>query len=343
MRPVEVIASGMMTAVGFDTPSTAAAVRCGISGASETRFRDRGGEWILGCPVPLPESSTGLTRLRSLLSPPVGECLRSAVGLKAAQIPLILLLAERDRPGRMEDLEAELQGGLEADLRVQFDSRSKVLAEGRVGLVTALREAERLLHGERAPACIIAGVDSMLIQSTLAALELKDRLLTSVQSNGFIPGEAGSAVLVSAPARGGHPALICRGTGLGNEKATVESEEPLRAQGLVEAIRGALKDASATFDDVDYRLTDLSGEQYGFKEAVLAIGRAMRKVKADFPIWHPADCIGETGAAAGPCLLGLALEAGRKNYAPGPGVLCQLASDDGRRGAALLTYGAGTP
>ena len=58
--------------------------------------------------------------------------------------------------------------------------------------------------------------------------------------------------------------------------------------------------------------------------------------KEEFDIWHPADCIGEVGAAALPCMLGVALYAMRKRYAPGPAVLAHLGNDDGKRVALVL-------
>jgi 3-oxoacyl-[acyl-carrier-protein] synthase-1 len=89
---------------------------------------------------------------------------------------------------------------------------------------------------------------------------------------------------------------------------------------------------------VHYRLTDLSGEQYGFKEAALALSRTLRQRKLRFDLHHPADCIGEVGAAIGPCILGVARAAAEKGYAPGPGILCHLGSDDGARAALILRY-----
>jgi 3-oxoacyl-[acyl-carrier-protein] synthase-1 len=327
-----------MTAVGLDAPSTAAAVRCGISGSVETRYMDAGGNWLLGCPLPLESRATGLARLKDLAVPAITECLRAALGVKAPQIPLFLIVAEPSRPGRPDGLEEELRPMIEAELGIRFHAASRTLAGGRLDLLEALRGAGALLSKERLPGCIIAGVDSLLVTETLSTLEDADRLLTSENSNGFIPGEAGAAVLVDLPPKEKAEGLLCRGIGEGVERSTVDSGEPLRADGLVQAFREALRDAKATTDDLDYRLTDLNGEQYGFKEAALAIGRTIRKVKPDIPLWHPAECIGDVGAAAGPGLLALALIAARKGYAPGPGVLCHLGSDDGRRGALILRH-----
>jgi 3-oxoacyl-[acyl-carrier-protein] synthase I len=206
--------------------------------------------------------------------------------------------------------------------------------------------ARRLIHNDRVPCCLVAGVDSFLVGPTLAAYESKHRLLTTSNSNGFIPGEAGAAVLLGPAGASGRPELRCVAVGFGRERATVESGEPLRADGLVEAYRAMRSDGGVTLDDADYRYTDCNGEQYGFKNDRLAFHRVVRKMKERFDHLHPADSIGEIGAAVGPCVLGLALAAARKGYAPGngvdaapgKGVLCHFSNDEGDRAAMLLRY-----
>ncbi|MDV7213932.1 hypothetical protein R4769_22685, partial [Azotobacter beijerinckii] len=174
---------------------------------------------------------------------------------------------------------------------------------------------------------------------TLAALEARERLLTSLNSNGFIPGEGAAAVLVGAPPAGEEPQLACLGLGFGVENATVESEDrPLRAEGLTNALRAALAEAGVGLERLDYRLTDISGEQYYFKEAALTLSRSLRVRKERFPLRHPADCIGECGAAIGPVLFAVALAACRKGYGDGPNILCHLGNDAGQRAVALLGY-----
>jgi 3-oxoacyl-[acyl-carrier-protein] synthase-1 len=127
--------------------------------------------------------------------------------------------------------------------------------------------------------------------------------------------------------------------GFGTESATLDSGLPLRADGLVAAIRGALADAGCELHDIDLRITDLSGEQYYFKEASLALTRILRQRKEEFDIWHAAECTGEVGAAAGAIALAVAEAACRKAYAPGPAILLHASNDDGERMAAVLSYG----
>jgi 3-oxoacyl-[acyl-carrier-protein] synthase I len=157
---------------------------------------------------------------------------------------------------------------------------------------------------------LIAATDSLLSGPTLSAYEAAGRLLTDTHSNGFMPGEAAGAVLLGLPGAG--PELRCTGIGFGVEHAHIDSGEPLRAEGLTHAIKQALADAHLQMHDIDYRIADVSGEQYYFKEAALALSRTLRQRKEAFDLWHPAECTGETGAAAGIALLALADAACRK-------------------------------
>jgi 3-oxoacyl-[acyl-carrier-protein] synthase I len=341
MNPIAILASGMVTSVGLDAPSSCAAIRCAIDNFSETRFMDKGGEWIVGAQVPLEQPWRGLPKLVHMAAPAIRECLARAGSARPETIPLLLCVAEKERPGRLDGLDDQLFHDVQAELGVRFHPRSAVIPRGRVAGGLAMQLAHQLIYGEKLPLCLIAGVDTYLIAGTLAAYEEKSRLLTSQNSNGFIPGEAAAAVLVGQPSTLNPQlsTLLCLGLGTGQEEATIDSEEPLRADGLVQAFKAAFADAGAGFEALDFRITDANGEQYWFKEAALALTRTLRVRKEQFDIWHPADCIGETGAAIGPCALGVALAAARKNYLLGRGPLCHFGGDDGERVALVLGGG----
>ncbi|MCI5130115.1 MAG: hypothetical protein D3904_01030, partial [Candidatus Electrothrix sp. EH2] len=159
------------------------------------------------------------------------------------------------------------------------------------------------------------------------------RLLTEKHSNGFIPGEAGAAVLLGRRDAG----LMIQGIGFGEEKAHIESEEPTRAEGLTQAFQAAFTAAGLSMRNMHYRLTDANGEQYKFKEGDLAVTRSLRDHKGEIDIWHPIECIGEVGAAIVPVVLAVAEAAARKNYAFGKNVLCHFSDDSGERAAMILT------
>lgn len=324
MKALAVRASGMVTAVGATSASTCAAIRAGINGFAETHFVDGAGEPIKGATVSLGSPVRGRGKLVQMAAAAIAECLPD---VDPEQVPLLLCVAEKDRPGRLPGLDDDLLREIEAKLGTRFHPKSSVVAEGRVGGAHAVKMAEEW------PLCLVASVDSYLVAGTVSSYDERERLVTSRNSNGFLPGEAAAAILLGAPAKGAE--LVCTGIGFGQEKATIASEEPLRADGLLDAVRNT----GSTLDQVDYRIADVSGEQYGFKEAALLVGRALRKRKPSFPLWHPADCIGEVGAAIVPCALGVALAAAKKGYAPGPDVFCHFGNDDGSRAAIVLHYG----
>ena len=153
-------------------------------------------------------------------------------------------------------------------------------------------------------------------------------------------GKAPRRVLVKGLYTSEKSQLICRGLGFGVEPATVDSDLPLRADGLVSAFRMALAEASCDMAALDFRITDNSGEQYGFKEAALGLTRVLKKRKAEFDIWHPADCIGEVGAAIAMVILGVGLIATQKKYTPGYEIMCHLSNDNGNRAAFIISYHA---
>jgi 3-oxoacyl-[acyl-carrier-protein] synthase-1 len=334
-----IVGAGMVSGVGLNAPASCAAIRCAIDNFQETRFMDMGGEWIQGSSVPLEQPWRGRIKLVKMLALALRECFASDPQIEPNQVPLLLCVAEEERPGRLEGIDKTLFSELQTELDVRFHAKSRILAQGRVTVAEALQYARQLIYKERIPRVIIAGADSLLVAATLRTYEEQERLLTDQNHDGFLPGEAAAAVLVTTPRPSAEPQLLCLGIGEGLEKATVMAEEvPLRADGLVQAIKAALAEAGCNMGDLDFRITDLSGEQYGFKEAALALTRILRVRKEEFDIWHPADCIGEVGAAIGPAILTIALLAARKGYLLGNRVLCHFGNDAGKRAALVLSY-----
>jgi 3-oxoacyl-[acyl-carrier-protein] synthase-1 len=335
MKPIAIKATGMITGVGLNAPASCAAIRCAIDCFAETRFMVQG-EWLIGSEVPLTPPSRGREKILRMALSAISECLAPVQDVQLQRIPLLLCVAEPNRPGRFADLDQSLLSDIEKLLGGHFHRDSAVIANGRVGGAEAVARAATMIQPPTVPYCIVAGVDTFLVAATLAACEEKQRLLTSLNSNGFIPGEAAGAVLLGRAQDGLDPEFRCLGVAFAVEKATIESEEPLKADGLATAFRAALADARCDFEDIDYRITDANGEQYVFKEAALGLARTLRILKPEFDIWHAADCIGEVGAATVPCAVSVAEAAARKEYAPGPGVLAHFGNDDGQRAAMIL-------
>ncbi len=329
---------GMVTAIGLDALASCAAMRAALDNFQDTRFIDEGGEWIVGSEVQLAKPWRGLTKLAKMAAASIIECLKQVPDLDPNELPLFLCVAEPDRAGRLAALNDRLFEEIERETGYKFAESSALIARGRVGAAVALHMARQRIADKAASAVLIVGVDSLLSAATLSDFQEHGQLLTSENSNGFIPGEAAAAILVRPLRKSESPQLVCVGLGFAVEEATVRAELPLRADGLAAAIKKSVADAGITMGALDFRITDLSGEQYYFKEASLALSRTLRELKEEFDIWHPADTIGEVGAAIGPIVLAVSLIANRKQYSPGQNLLCHFGDTNGTRAALVLTY-----
>jgi len=343
MKGLSVLASGLVTAIGFNSVSALAALRAGVSGIRETHLADRqSGDPLLGGKVDLPHWWEGLDKVVDLAAPAIDECLLAALPEDAERIPLLVGVAAPDRPGRWEGLDTRLLEKIELKLDIDHHPDSRIIAKGHTSGIYAMVAAYDILHKRKAHYCIIAGVDSTLQQDTVDAYASQRRIMTEENSNGFFPGEAGAAVLVTLGGWNRGPQLHIRGLGFAHEPAPIASEEPFRGEGLTEAVRAALQDAGLTLEDLAWRLTDMTGEHYKFKEASFAAGRLASGNREDiFDLWHPVEYLGEIGAAMVPTLLAWALHAGQKGYAPGARALCHVGSDGADRAAWVTEFDAG--
>jgi 3-oxoacyl-[acyl-carrier-protein] synthase-1 len=335
--PLVIAKVGMCTAVGLSAASSCAAIRVGITGFEETAFRFDG-DLLQGAEVPLDRPWRGRAKLLEMAGRALRECVEDLPPAVLREIPLLLVVAEQDRPGRLQRLDHSLLEELMDLCGGPFHPESRVIRNGRVGGVEAIDAASSFFSRLRGGACLVVGVDSLLNAVTLREFHGRGRLLTAANSDGFIPGEAAGAVLLEkADGRAG-PHLSLRGWGFAREEAGIESELPLKGEGLAGAIRESFARGGVDYAGIDYRICDANGEQYPFKEAALALARTLRVRKESFDLWHTADCIGEVGAATVPCALAVAWHAGEKGYAPGPGVLAHFGNTDGQRAALVLRH-----
>jgi 3-oxoacyl-[acyl-carrier-protein] synthase-1 len=337
VTPLAIEGTGLVTAVGLSTPASCAAVRAKISNPTETRFIGSDGEWIMAHQVILDKPWGGLTKLVKMAAMAIGEALHDVPRADWGALPLLLCVAEKERPGRLEGLGDRLFSQIQEELGVRFAPASSIVPHGRVGVSVALAQARQLIAAGKAQRVVVAATDTLLTWPTLDHFQKGDRLLNGLNSNGFIPGEGAGALRV-APPNNRQGQLVCTGIGFGKEAAHIDADMPLRADGLVQAIKAALAEAGRAMHDFDYRITDLSGEHYYFKEAALALSRTLRQSKESFDIWHPAECTGEVGATSGVVILAAAQTACAKRYSEGPRILAHMANDAGQRAALTLEF-----
>ena len=338
-RPVAILGTGLVSSVGLTASASCCAFRAKIANPCETPFIDSAGAWIMAHQVSLDRPTSGPAKLARMAALAIEEALQDLDRMQWPRLPLLLCVAETERPGRMEGLDNALIARIQSELDVTFATGSAVVPRGRVGVAVALAQARALLESTQVPGVLIVSTDSLLTWPTLSHYEREDRLLTESNSNGFMPGEGAGALWVTVGEERSRQ-MLCTGIGFGRESAHIDSEEPLRADGLSHAIKASLEDAGRQLHEMDFRITDNSGEHYYFKEASLALSRTLRQRKEQFDLWHPAECMGEAGATSGVAVIAAAREACLKGYAPGPAILGHWANDAGERAAVTLEYRA---
>lgn len=330
---VDILSTGMVTAVGLNTAAACAAMRGKIDGFQETDFIVPGGEWLVGAPVPLPRKWHGEKRLAHLAAAAICEAL-DAVPQARGQTALLLCTAEEDRPARPLVNDADLLKQIARIAELEPVASSRIVAHGRPSGHVALDHARKLIESQSARYVMIAGVDSFLSSRGVEHYLKQKRLLISGNSNGFIPGEAAAAFLCGA----GGGSFHLRGVGLAREEGSILNSRdiPLRGDGMTQAYSTALAQAGIGMNQIGYRIADLIGEQYWFSQSTLASVRLLRGDHGFQDIWSPNECLGNVGAAAVPLMVGMAWTAARKGYAAGNPVLIESSSDSGVCGAAIF-------
>ncbi len=344
-RPIPVIGLGACTPIGRTVWASAAAARAGLCGFSEHRFMvDTAGEpmriararWIGTTVEPV-------RRCCELLFPAIEESLtgvRDLVLRHRLRVGLALALPP-DRPGRPHNLGAHLSRavahtfpGLFADV-VVFEC-------GHAAGYLALNAARERITVAALDTCVVAGVDSYLVPETLEWVEACDQLHGGGQENnawGFIPGEAGSAIVVASHAwaaqAGLEPYGEVVGVGLGRETERIKTDGVCIGAGLTQAFRAALETLPPE-EQIHNVFCDLNGETYRADEYGFTALRTKSRFRAATDFVAPADCWGDIGAAGAPLHAALGLVAHRKKYSRGPLSLVWGSSESGERGAAVI-------
>ena len=219
--------------------------------------------------------------------------------------------------------------------------RSRVFQVGHSGGLLAIKAALSAIRDGHEELSIVVGADSYLDPDKLFRLEESNRLKCNANSFGFIPGEAGAAILLESPAhasrRGAEVIAVVEGVGCGMEDKTVLSGEASLGEGLETAIRLGLDQSAG--ERIGWIASDLNGESYRATEWGYCQARLASTLSEELRIWHPADCLGDVGAATGPVLVSLVAQAFRKEYAPSERCLVLASSDGGDRSALVVGRG----
>lgn len=339
---------GMTTPVGLTAAQSCAAVRAGISAIGELDHLVENAEFdempLTGGAVRgVTEGYLGLGRWTRLATAALNDLVAGA-GLSEPELAaagLYLALPPPTRGG-VDTRIAELLGLRIAQwLRAAgIEARTQVFAEGHAAAARAFQQGLADLKRGAVERAIVCGVDSLIEPATLRFFLEKRRLKTGDRIDGFVPGEAAACLLLEraepAVARGARTLAIVEAAGTAAEPVTVWADEPSAATGLSDAAQAALEQLADRGRDTRLVICDMNGETYRSREFGNTAARVLSIIPIAWNVWHPADSIGDTGAAAFAVSACLGAQALAKGYAKSNRVLVLGSSDDGLRGAVSL-------
>lgn len=313
-NPIVITALGALTPVGANAEQSAAAIAAGINRIEEHAYYEctpEDPDWdeplpLYACAVPtLDPFADGAERLLDLALPAFTEIVGKAKFKRRdlERTGLMLALPSPEVGIHALNLPAQFVPALCQRAGTSTFALWKTTQTGRTGVFTLLRSAITKLQAGDIDACIVGGVDSHLLEDRLTALDAAARLRSLRSVDGFIPGEAAAFVLLEtadhARARGQPILAILGSLGEGTEPEPLTSPKQSTGQGLTQALTQALSHAPnpATV------YASLNGESYFAFEWGVTLARLHESLQTAQDLVHPADSVGEIGAASGALLL----------------------------------------
>jgi 3-oxoacyl-[acyl-carrier-protein] synthase-1 len=346
--PLNIDGFGAVTPVGLDAPSSCASIRAGISRiAADHPF-----------PPPMDPQYVALVKARHFLRPTptdwllnlatraLKECVRDEPP-PPDQVALFICPPERFRkhPGldRLDD--TALLQQLRTRTGIRITAHSAVLHSGQAGIVEGLSRAHDLIATGRVTHCIVGGVDSLANAIDIERLRKAARLYVEGNPQAVIPGEGAAFVCVSGTHRGRRLRSLGQilGVGTARESKTALGPEFSQGDAMREALGQACDGARVHEGSLGWVSSTFNGERYGAWEAMLFRPRFYRTRREHLPITYPAMAVGEMGTAAGALSIIVAAMAITRGYAPGGYAMCEMASEEGLRGACIVGPSPNSP
>jgi 3-oxoacyl-[acyl-carrier-protein] synthase-1 len=337
-----VLRAGVCCPVGLDARETAASIRAGVTRKRESVLLDGRLEPVimghladryLPPLVPALRKRVRVSplepRLLRLGTRPLQEALANEYAAVEAPLYLATPRPLPDYPFLSAQFGAML--GVQAERKLALET-SRTFAEGRTGLFAALLAArDELLAPGRAEFVLVGGVDSHLDDERIAELETAGRLRTTGPQDAFTPGEAAAFVVLAT-------AQTCRRHGLAPQAwiTAVELLAPTQPPRTTlatacAAVLGRLGDS----DRVRLVMAGLNGESRSARAWGIARLRGRAHLADELRVEHPAEYVGDCGAALAPMMLVTATRYLRAGMAQGPALVWACADTD-HAGALLL-------
>lgn len=336
---------GMVSSLGHGAEQSCASVRARITRFQEDdSFLCQAGppgweeEPLVGARIA--SLDAGPDRIRGMALAAFQELIQNArlTREEFAGAGLYLSLPPASRPGPEGRDDAGLPSGTLEGLSAGRERPASVIAAGHAGSFLAMEQAAAAIREGKRDLCLVAGADSYFEDEILERLDAARRLKSSWNSGGFVPGEGAAAILLEPRHRAERRrATLLAGVekiGTALEANIFGSPSPCRGDGLAQAIATCAAGDGGT--GPDWVTCDLNGENDRAMEWGLCQVRLRGLLAGVRHLWHPADCLGDLGAATGAFLVALVSRAFQRGYAPAERCLLWTSSDGPERAALML-------
>jgi 3-oxoacyl-[acyl-carrier-protein] synthase I len=345
--PVDIIGIGVVTCVGLDTIQTASSVHAGISRVREIDWQGQDGNPFRGGFLPEDCLEEMNRRLRTVLSAslPARILQLAAPALRETVeefdeapegFPIIVGVGSRDQlPENSSEL---LLSNLMRQAQVRLNLKaSEVIVAGRTAGLSAMQRAcARLADGYPGPV-IAGGIDSYYNLRRLIDLDFAGRILNDVNLDGFLPGEGAGFLALAGSGKVQHSGqLRGRIAGIIEKKSSSKSDAQAPGDLLSGTIRGLMEQIPQALLPAHSVYSNLNGENAGAKEWGVCFLRNRNFFAEVMKLCHPAEYMGETGAAMGPILTALSVRGIYRGYESGP-CLAWCSGDEGECAALYVT------
>ena len=374
---MNLIATAMVTSLGYDVHTACAASRAGLTRAAELPFvvpeNDNSPGLAIGHPATLlgggfegdarlvqllvgafrdlaqqlPGDILSSPRLGLYLALPAGDRERQGLHLVAEDVRA-LYLERLGRPSQVDD-GARARRILDSALRMANLPAVRSAVEGvhvstagHAGVIELYESARDDLDSGRLDLALVGGVDSLVGHATLRWLHSTRRLKSAESPAGLAPGEAAAFVALRRESLDGRQPDSSRArvdhVVTRSSKTDFWSGDP--ADGRTQfQILDALRGDSTRSAEAHWVIADQNGEVFRASDWgwTLVRLRAAAAKGERVDVWYPPASFGDVGAASGALATCLAVEALERGYAPSSRAMLLTNSDSSARAGCLVS------
>lgn len=352
---IVITALGAITPVGANAEQSCAAIAAGMNRINEHAYYQcapEDPEWDE--PLPLFVSDVpvldpfldGPERLIELALPAISEVM-GAAKLKRKDLEncgLMISLPQSDKAIDAMNLSTQFVPEICKRTGLSTFKLWKTTQSGHTGVFNLLTSAIQKLQNGDIEYCVVGGVESYLLEERLDVLDAEWRIRSDRTVDGFIPGEAAVMLLLEtaehAQSRGMPILAELIAIGEGTEPEAIESKKNSTGEGLTLALETVMQstNSAAGYPSV---YCSLNGESHYAFDWGVVLARLHETLEKTQNLVHPADCVGDIGAATGALLLACAIADFKKSKEIGIPSLLWTAADNGHRMALTLQKGQG--